>query len=91
MPVELSKEDEVEMAPWDKTKGFRECGIGGAIMEGPIHIDEKSCKKCGLCSEVCPNKIIEKDNSGQLSFRQDRIPIQANAFPFSETGITELS
>jgi ferredoxin len=42
-------------------------------MEGPIRIDEKSCKKCGLCGEVCPNKIIKKDNSGQLSFRQDRI------------------
>jgi ferredoxin len=42
-------------------------------MKNRITVEEETCKKCGLCSEVCPNKIIKKNESNQLSFRQDRI------------------
>ena len=42
-------------------------------MGNTITFNEETCKKCGLCSEVCPNKIIKKNDSDQLSFRQDRI------------------
>jgi ferredoxin len=38
-----------------------------------ITVNDETCKKCGLCSEVCPNKIIKKNDSGEISFRQDRI------------------
>lgn len=37
-----------------------------------ISINPETCKKCGLCSEVCPNKIIVKDHSGNMTARPDR-------------------
>jgi ferredoxin len=43
------------------------------MQEDKIMINEETCMKCGLCSEVCPNRIIKKGDSNQLSFRQDRI------------------
>lgn len=37
-----------------------------------IQFNSKKCRKCGLCAEVCPNKIIKKESSGEMSVRQDR-------------------
>jgi NAD-dependent dihydropyrimidine dehydrogenase PreA subunit/nitroreductase len=35
-------------------------------------IAAETCKKCGLCSEVCPNKIIKKNETNEMFFRPDR-------------------
>jgi len=43
-------------------------------MENRISIDHETCKACGLCGEVCPMKIMKKDGSNRISFRQDRLP-----------------
>lgn len=42
-------------------------------MENAITVNEQTCNKCGICSEVCPNRVIKKNDSGHISFRQDRI------------------
>jgi len=34
-----------------------------------------TCKKCGLCAEVCPNQILEWAPLKEPSFRADRIPL----------------
>ena len=43
------------------------------FMENSISIDQQTCKVCGLCSEVCPNKILSKNPLGGITFRQDRL------------------
>jgi len=43
------------------------------FMENPIGIDQQTCKACGLCGEVCPNKILTKNPLGRITFRQDRL------------------
>lgn len=35
--------------------------------------EQATCKKCGLCAEVCPNVIIKKDESKGMYFRSERI------------------
>ena len=35
----------------------------------------ETCKKCGLCAEVCPNQILEWAPLKEPSFRADRIPL----------------
>ena len=42
-------------------------------MEETWTIQSSTCKACGLCSEVCPNRIIKKDTSGKMFFRPDRL------------------
>ena len=42
-------------------------------MNNKISINKETCKKCLLCSEVCPNKIIIKNNLNGMSTRPDRI------------------
>ena len=42
-------------------------------MENVMSINHDTCKGCGLCSEVCPVKIMKKDSSNKISFRQDRL------------------
>jgi len=42
-------------------------------MENAISIDQETCRTCGLCSEVCPNKILSKNPLGRITFRQDRL------------------
>ena len=44
-------------------------------MENTIRIDQKTCKKCLLCSEVCPNKILIRNNSNEITTRPDRIDL----------------
>jgi ferredoxin len=45
-------------------------------MENAMSIDQETCKGCGLCGEVCPIKIMKKDGSKRISFRQDRLPFR---------------
>lgn len=33
----------------------------------------ETCTRCGLCAEVCPMKIIKKDDPAGMIFREDRI------------------
>lgn len=44
-------------------------------MNNTINIDHSTCKKCMLCTEVCPNKILIKNESDKISFRPDRIDL----------------
>ena len=38
-----------------------------------ITFNHEGCKKCGLCAEVCPNKIIIKNKSAnKMEIRFDR-------------------
>lgn len=38
-----------------------------------IVIEESTCKKCNLCIEVCPNKILQKDKDNAINANQNRI------------------
>jgi ferredoxin len=42
-------------------------------METNSYINHESCKRCALCVEVCPNKIMIKDSPDKISFRTDRV------------------
>jgi ferredoxin len=42
-------------------------------MVDPIVINMETCNVCGLCGEVCPNKIIIKEDATRMAFRLDRI------------------
>ena len=42
-------------------------------MEINHHINQETCKRCGLCAEICPNRIIDKKESRDLYFREDRL------------------
>jgi len=44
-------------------------------MKNRVSISPETCKVCALCEEVCPNKIIRKDASNRMSFREDRLPL----------------
>ncbi len=44
-------------------------------MEKRIRIHHETCKVCLLCGEVCPHKIIKKNASNRISFREDRLPL----------------
>ena len=40
-------------------------------MQNTINLE--TCNQCSLCIAVCPYKIFEKDESGQIFFNSDRI------------------
>jgi len=42
-------------------------------MSTAIEFNNDTCKACNLCAEVCPNKIIFKNKSHQMTTRDDRI------------------
>ena len=42
-------------------------------MEKAVSINPDTCKRCGLCGEICPMKIMQKDGSDKISFRRDRL------------------
>jgi ferredoxin len=44
-------------------------------MNNTNNINRNTCKMCGLCAEVCPMKIMIKNDSNEISFRQDRLPL----------------
>jgi len=44
-------------------------------MNNTININSSTCKKCMLCTEVCPNKILFKNEFDEISFRPDRVDL----------------
>ena len=42
-------------------------------MEKTWNIDTTTCKECGSCVDLCPNRIIQKDEKGSIYFREDRL------------------
>ncbi len=44
-------------------------------MDTTHSINQDTCMVCGLCAEVCPMKIMIKNGSAAISFRQDRLPL----------------
>jgi NAD-dependent dihydropyrimidine dehydrogenase PreA subunit/nitroreductase len=36
---------------------------------------QETCKTCSLCSEVCPNKIIKKNENKEMVFRPERLDL----------------
>jgi ferredoxin len=42
-------------------------------MKNNSYVNHESCKRCGLCAEVCPNRIMIKDSPDKISFRTDRL------------------
>lgn len=44
-------------------------------MKNSICINQLTCKRCGICAEICPNKILEKTNSQKIDIRHDRIEL----------------
>lgn len=44
-------------------------------MNAPVIFAGGTCKACGLCAEVCPNKILLKTDARRMSFRDDRIDL----------------
>ncbi|HWQ46595.1 MAG TPA: nitroreductase family protein, partial [Longilinea sp.] len=42
-------------------------------MEENWVITQSTCKRCGSCIDLCPNRIIQKDSTGKVDFRQDRL------------------
>ncbi|OFX73645.1 MAG: hypothetical protein A2X12_03910 [Bacteroidetes bacterium GWE2_29_8] len=38
-----------------------------------FYVNPESCSKCGICVDVCPALILEKDNSGKVNFKPDYI------------------
>jgi nitroreductase/NAD-dependent dihydropyrimidine dehydrogenase PreA subunit len=44
-------------------------------MKNTISVNQLTCKKCILCTEVCPNKILIKNESNEIVFRTDRVAL----------------
>jgi len=44
-------------------------------MDTASMINHETCRTCGLCGEVCPNRIIRRDDSNGMIFRADRIQL----------------
>jgi len=42
-------------------------------MEMNHHIEQETCERCGLCAEICPNRIIDEKESKNIYFHKDRI------------------
>ncbi len=47
-------------------------------MNKVITINQSTCKKCFICSEVCPNKILITNQYNQITARNDRIDLCFN-------------
>lgn len=43
-------------------------------MNNSISFSRDSCKKCGVCVDICPNKILTK-RYDEISFREDRLDL----------------
>ena len=42
-------------------------------METNWNVNLLTCKQCGSCVDLCPNRIIQKDDSNKIIFRSDRL------------------
>ncbi len=46
----------------------------GVLMKSEaVNINSETCRICGSCGEVCPIRIMKKDDDERISFRQDRL------------------
>jgi len=43
-------------------------------MKPSIRINKDVCHSCGLCAEICPNRIMTMDGEDGISLRPDRLP-----------------
>lgn len=43
-------------------------------MEKQIRINRETCSACGLCAEICPNRIMKKEADIGIVFRPKRLP-----------------
>src|SRR5512145_2367224 len=43
-------------------------------MEKQISINRETCSACGLCAEICPNRIMKKESGNGIVFRPERLP-----------------
>jgi 2-oxoglutarate ferredoxin oxidoreductase subunit delta len=34
-------------------------------MDGPVRLDLPLCKACGICIEVCPERVFDRDKLGE--------------------------
>ncbi len=44
-------------------------------MENRININRVTCTRCGLCEEICPIRIMKRNDEGGISLRQDRLAL----------------
>jgi ferredoxin len=44
-------------------------------MQTQITINPKTCTACGLCSEICPNLIMQVNDESTMALRPDRLPL----------------
>lgn len=44
-------------------------------MTTPQGIDTETCELCGLCVEVCPNRILSQKESKEIFFRKERLDL----------------
>lgn len=42
-------------------------------METSHHVNQETCERCGLCAEICPNRIIGIEESKNIYFNNDRL------------------
>jgi ferredoxin len=40
-----------------------------------VNINWETCNLCGLCEEICPIRVMKKDNEVAISLRMDRLPL----------------
>jgi ferredoxin len=59
-------------------------------MGNTITFNEETCKKCGLCSEVCPNNIIKKDDLNLINLLVHHVvPLMKNRLPELKMGVED--
>ncbi|MFA9388152.1 MAG: nitroreductase family protein [Prolixibacteraceae bacterium] len=44
-------------------------------MEKVIKFNAETCTQCGLCAEVCPNRILILDKSGNMAALPELVPL----------------
>jgi len=64
--VFLYPEGEVPDGIWDWISLPKEVCMGHRI-------DLQTCRRCGACSEACPNQILTTGKDGEVAFRPDRL------------------
>ncbi len=53
----------------------RRANQGALTMSDGVSVNTETCQVCGLCGQVCPNRIMHKEDGNRMSFRQDRLPL----------------
>ncbi|MBM3126639.1 MAG: hypothetical protein FJZ87_16465 [Chloroflexi bacterium] len=42
-------------------------------MQHQIRIHRETCNACGICEDICPNRIMKKDGNGEIYLHPDRL------------------